>query len=270
MKKIPNSHTAFCKQFRTQQGFTLVEIMVAITIGLVMMAGILQVSQANKESNRLQRNMGFVQENIRSAMEIMGRDIRKAGFYIDDNPAARILTPPVPFKFVSVTATTDTTAFATADGGGANNDQITITYEAIDGTTRDCLGAVPTIAAAGPETGNIFVVNQYFIANQRLMCRGNTGAAQPLVDGVESLQILYGENTDGNPASANRYVQPDVANMSNVVSVRLGMRFISRESVRPTVDSNVYALLDATAPAPFNDRLLRREITTTIFLRNGS
>jgi type IV pilus assembly protein PilW len=253
------SRSFFSPAHRTQSGFTLVEIMVAMAIGLVMVAGILQVSAANKESSRLQRNMGFVQENIRSAMELLARDIRQAGYYEDDNPAARILTPPAPFVAVSA-STTDTSSAITADGGGENNDQITITYE----SNLDCLGqATPVVG------GNRFAINHFFISNQRLMCQGNgAAAAEPLVEGVESLQILYGENTDGDPRSANRYVRPDqVANINNVVSVRLGLRFISREAVRPTTDSNQYALLDAAA-FHASDRLLRREITTTISLRN--
>jgi type IV pilus assembly protein PilW len=260
MKKIANN-----RHYR-QTGFTLVEIMVAITIGLVMIAGILQVSLANKESNRLQRNMGYVQENMRTAMELLGRDLRMAGHYIDDNPAARILTPPAPFKAPSLITTTAVNAPITADGGGANSDQVTLVYEVPTIASTDCLGQPPVNIG-----GNFFVENHYFIANQRLMCGGSDAAPQPLVDNVENLQILYGENTDGNPLTVNRYVGPQVADMNNVVSVRIGMRFTSREQVRPTADTNAYALLDAAAFTPSAvapDRRLRREITSTIFLRN--
>lgn len=233
-----------------QRGFTLVEIMIAITIGLLMVAGILQISSASKESSRLQRNMGFIQENMRSAMEILGSDIRRAGFYQDDNPDARILTPPAPIV-----------AATTSDGSGANNDEITVTYE---GNT-DCLGqATPTVS------GNRFAINHYYISDQRLMCKGNgNDAGQPLVEGVESMQILYGENTDGDPRSANRYVKPSEANLKNVVSVRIAMRFLSREGVRQGIDDNKYALLDSDSFQPADgDRHMRREITTTIALRN--
>lgn len=238
-----------------QQGFTLVEIMVAMTIGLLMMAGILQITLANRESSRLQRNMGFVQENIRSAMEFLGRDIRMAGHFTNFNDATD------PFINVSA-ATTDTSARITADGGGANNDQITLTYE----STTDCLGAAVTPGAGGSS----ITENHYFVSNQRLMCRSNESTAQPLVEGVENLQILYGESTDGDMRSANRYVRAEqVSDMQNVVSVRIAMRFISRENVRQAADSNQYALLDAAVSSAPNDRRLRREITTTISLRNS-
>jgi type IV pilus assembly protein PilW len=238
---------------RIQRGFTLVEILVAMAIGLVMIAGILQVSAANRESSRLQRNMGFVQENIRSAMELLARDIRQAGYTTDLSDSHD--------PFIGVSApSTDTSSAITADGGGANNDQITLTYE----SNQDCLGQDTPVVG-----GNRFAINHFFISNQRLMCQGNGGAAaEPLVEGVESMQILYGENTDGDPRSANRYVRPEqVGNIKDVVSVRLALRFISREPVRQTTDTNQYALLDASA-IPASDRLLRREITTTISLRN--
>jgi type IV pilus assembly protein PilW len=240
-----------------------VEIMVAMAISLLMMAGVLQISQANKESSRLQRNMGFVQENIRMAMELLARDIRMAGHYTDNNPAARILSPIEPFLDVAdPTENTDTAI--TADGSGYNSDQITLTYE----SDLDCL--TQETPAPSVENGNRFAINHYFINSERLMCRGNGGDAQALVEGVESMQILYGENTDGDPRSANRYVRPEqIDNMSNVVSVRIALRFHSREAVRQTADTNQYALLDAEAFEPADgDRRLRREITTTIFLRN--
>lgn len=250
--------TTNCVQRYRQQGFTLVEVMVAITISLVMVAGILQVSQANKESNRLQRNMSFVQQNIRSAMELLGRDIRQAGFYVDDDPANRILPPFSPFV---VSATLDD-----ADAGNTTgSDIITLNYE----SDVNCLNE-PTFDSsnAAAVASNHFANNRWFIQNQRLMCGSNTGIPQPLVEGVENLQILYGENTDGDPRSANRYVRADqVGNMANVVSVRIGMRFISREAVRQTTVTESYALLDAAAVS-YSDRLLRREITTTISLRN--
>ncbi len=247
-----------------EHGFTLIEIMIAITIGLVMLAGVLQISQANKESNRLQRNMGFVQENMRIAMELLTRDIRMAGF--NGGLTNPIATPQPTFinvvaPTIDIPAVNDHPRSRTADGGANNNDQITLTYQ----SNTDCLGQE---AVLDPDMGNRFTTNHYFIRNNRLMCRGSIGTAQPLVDNVESLQILYGENTDDDPGSANRYVRADqVGDMANVVSVRIGMRFISREAVRSAIDANSYALLDA-APFEPNDRLLRREITTTISLRN--
>jgi type IV pilus assembly protein PilW len=263
------THTRGQLSFRQQGGFTLVEIMVAITIGLLMLAGILQISAASKESGRLQRNMSFVQENIRLSTEILGRDIRQAGYYEDDNPTQAISAGFAPFMNLSTSSTTDTTAAITADGGGGESDQITVTYE----SDTDCLGqdTFNVGTTVGEEANNHFAVNHYFIASERLMCRGNGNIfSQPLVEGVESMQILYGENTDGDPRSANRYVQAGEANPNNIVSVRIALRFHSREHVRHSIDNNKYALLDETAGTPAaGDERIRREVSTTISLRNS-
>ena len=145
-----------------------------------------------------------------------------------------------------------------------------MTYE----SNTDCLGRPTPLV-----DGNNFAVNHYFIDDQRLMCRGNGDAtAEALADGVESMQILYGENTDGDPRSANRYVNPfdpaapnneDNADLNNVVSVRIALRFQSREAIRANADAKQYALLDSDPFTPADgDRRMRREITTTISLRN--
>ncbi len=68
-----------CKS-RRQQGFTLVEIMVAIAISLFLLAGILQVLSSNKQTARFQEAVARIQENARFALMFLGRDFRQAGY----------------------------------------------------------------------------------------------------------------------------------------------------------------------------------------------
>lgn len=92
-------------------------------------------------------------------------------------------------------------------------------------------------------------------------------AAQELVEGVQSLQLLFGEDTndDGMP---DLYVNASsVSQFKNVVSVRIGFLFRSTEATTKFSDSRTYALLDHEA-GPFNDRRIYRDISTTIALRN--
>ncbi len=64
----------------SQQGVTLVEIMVAMVVGLILLAGIIQVFISNKQTYRVQEALARIQENGRFAMEFLSRDIRMAGF----------------------------------------------------------------------------------------------------------------------------------------------------------------------------------------------
>jgi type IV pilus assembly protein PilW len=65
---------------RLQAGLTLVELMIAMTLGLLLIGGALQVLQSSQQSYRLQENMSRLQENGRFAIEMLARDLRMAGF----------------------------------------------------------------------------------------------------------------------------------------------------------------------------------------------
>ena len=67
-------------QHKHQQGFTVVEIMVAVAISLFLLAGILQVLSSNKQTSRYQEAVARIQENARFALMFLGRDFRQAGY----------------------------------------------------------------------------------------------------------------------------------------------------------------------------------------------
>ena len=63
-----------------QRGFSLIELMVAMTIGLVVLAGIGYMYIESRQSFRSMDNLSRMQESARYALEIMARDIRMAGY----------------------------------------------------------------------------------------------------------------------------------------------------------------------------------------------
>jgi type IV pilus assembly protein PilW len=63
-----------------QQGFTLVEIMVAMLLGLFLLGGGLQVVTHSKATYRTQEALSRMQEDAHFAMDFLARDIRMAGF----------------------------------------------------------------------------------------------------------------------------------------------------------------------------------------------
>jgi len=64
----------------TQRGMTLVEIMIAITIGLILTAGVVQLFIGNKTTYTLTEGQARIQENARFATAILSRDLRMAGY----------------------------------------------------------------------------------------------------------------------------------------------------------------------------------------------
>ncbi len=63
-----------------QGGFGLVELMIAITLGLALSAAVIQVFVASRASNRVQDSLSMIQENARFAMAFLGKEIRMAGY----------------------------------------------------------------------------------------------------------------------------------------------------------------------------------------------
>lgn len=63
-----------------QQGFSLVELMVAITIGFIVVGAVGYLYLGARQSFRTTDNMSRMQENARLAIETMARDIRMAGY----------------------------------------------------------------------------------------------------------------------------------------------------------------------------------------------
>ena len=67
-------------------GYTLVELMIAMSIGLFLIGGSFQITQTNKKSTRLQKNLQQTQNNGRFAINNLSYAIKTAGysgFYMD-------------------------------------------------------------------------------------------------------------------------------------------------------------------------------------------
>ncbi|MHB1188712.1 PilW family protein [Thiobacillus sp.] len=83
-----------------QSGFGLVELMVAMTIGLILLGGVGYVFIGSRASFRTTENLSRIQENARYALDMMSRDIRMAGYVGCGNIASMITktiaNPPVP------------------------------------------------------------------------------------------------------------------------------------------------------------------------------
>jgi type IV pilus assembly protein PilW len=65
---------------RRQRGLSLVELLVALTLSLLLMVGVLQTFLASKQTYNANTGLSRVQENGRFAMEFLASDIRNAGY----------------------------------------------------------------------------------------------------------------------------------------------------------------------------------------------
>ncbi len=216
------------RRARRQRGFTLVEMMVALTIGLVVALGF-AVSFVNlKSTYGTQDKLAQLQDNERLAMSFLTSTVEEAGYYPDPTKATTILGSPdagygamlagqalYGQASTSTTSATLSTAYATAAGDGILNCQ--------GGTT-------PSTEAAGVTYRNDFYVDT---TNHTLNCivtasdSSLSAAATPLVSNVSSMDVSYAVDTDGD-GNADRYQAAGaVTSWSSVKAVRVTINFIN-------------------------------------------
>lgn len=62
-----------------QAGFSIVELMVALVLGLLLIGGVVNIFMTNQQTFRTNENLGRLQENARISFELMAREVRQAG-----------------------------------------------------------------------------------------------------------------------------------------------------------------------------------------------
>ena len=67
--------------FRKQLGLSLIELMIAMTLGIVLMTGVVNMFLSSKVVFSTQQGMSRIQETGRLAIEFLSRDIRMAAYY---------------------------------------------------------------------------------------------------------------------------------------------------------------------------------------------
>ena len=268
---------------RQQLGLSLVELMVALVLGLVLMTGIIQVFLSSRQTYATNEAMARMQENGRFALEFISRSARLAG-YVEP-----IYTDNKPLPFVCPLCTglpgTVPSTLCSVNGAGNASDNISFIMQPalVDGEKRDCLGNI-----VGDSD---LIINNFSI----IAANGNTPAAlgcraynlttaswtagpdaQALVEGVDRLQVIYGISTGGDSRSANQYVSADrvgnnLSDWQKVRSVRISVLANSVVTTNSTPANRQFVLLYAaplTAANLNNDQRSRQVFTTTIQLKN--
>ncbi len=87
-----------------RRGFSLIELMVAMTIGLLLLAGLFAIYINVAQSSRFQGALALMQGNARYAFEIMAVDIRQTGFTgtRTDDTLANVVGTPSPATLSSL------------------------------------------------------------------------------------------------------------------------------------------------------------------------
>jgi type IV pilus assembly protein PilW len=113
-----------------RQGFTLVELLVAMGISAVVMAGVYTVYSSQQKSYAAQEQMAAMQQNLRAAIYFMEREIRMAAYDPTRDAAADIQTAG--FNTINFTLDITNTAGTGNPDGLLDGPNENITYDLDD------------------------------------------------------------------------------------------------------------------------------------------
>jgi type IV pilus assembly protein PilW len=281
-----------------QSGISLIEIMIALLIGLFLLGGILQMFSASQQTSRMQSNLARLQENGRFALDFLARDIRMAGYWgclkgmstditgtdnnavtgdsIDDGTDTIILKGIFDLFFLTPPLQCDSTA----------------------NTPSSCCKTDPSLTANTCPLPLTNLVNCYADTSSTLTYKINAGVLQQdigevldplakhngMIEDIQDMQILYGidSNTNGvlttpQDGVADYYVPVNIANMQQVVSVRISLLVVSLDNylTNQPIPYNYYInniptinIMPVPVPPVLVDRKIRRVFNATIVLRN--
>ena len=224
-----------------QRGFTLIEILIALLIGVFLLAALLTIVQANRRVYGDQTQLAQLQDSERMALTLMTDVTQMAGYF--PNPTANTLDGSLPATapFQNAGQSIFGTFSTTAPG-----DSISVRYMTAgsDGILN-CSGLSNTNAVGG---ANILYVNTFSIVNGQLVCTLTSSAAPTPVQynlvngvtnattaaglgGVVNLSILYGVKTNAGAAgnAVDTYLNASQVTAANdwnsIISVLIELTF---------------------------------------------
>lgn len=152
--------------YQKQRGVTLVELMVAITIGLMVMAGVVQLYATSSRTQKVQEGTSRLQENARFVFARLAKDISPAGFmgcadFNEENIANTLSDQSGAGQLYDF----QTPLVGTNDDGLLGTDTLTVRFASISGRVPLVQASTQTAPLVVDDTHpNYALLEQYNIA----------------------------------------------------------------------------------------------------------
>ena len=270
-----------------QKGFSLIELMISLALGLIISSAVVQVMISNNSTERLNRSIASVQENGRFIIARLRNDLIMTGRYDMLRPdlnndvdivveAAFVHNNPIPV----VSDFSHGLTKGVIEGAGTASDTLMVALQA----SQDCSGATH-----GYVDDDFMVVNEYFVEGTSLKCRGFDGrvlrglkvevdndSAYTLLDDVTSFQVQYGVTDNiaskDNSARPVKFIEADTLGAEKaagalVVAIRIALLLKADSDV--IINPIPQFKLLGEEPIQPSEKRLYKQFETTITLRNS-
>lgn len=119
---LTSSRKPGARRRAASRGFSLIELMIAMVLGLLVVAGLINLFIANRKAYQVQAGNNFLQENLRIASDRIGWSLRMADFWGGNSTASVVVNASATAVITAsggCTATWATAVDPGATGGGA-------------------------------------------------------------------------------------------------------------------------------------------------------
>ena len=224
---------------KTQRGLSLVEVLIALTVGIVLLLGVTETFSTMRQTSIATQKLSAVQNQQRLAMYFLHVAVASAGYYPDPVNTTAATVFPASGSFVASQSLTGL-------GAGALADSISVRFVARTGGAEQ--GCSASLVAGDVYTDTFSVVG----GNLQCVELDNTavGAVAStvnLIAGVSGMSILYGVDTTTG-GSATRYMTasqiaatttPSDLWKSYVKTARITLQFANPLAGQPSQPQNV-------------------------------
>ncbi|MBK1654358.1 PilW family protein [Allochromatium vinosum] len=272
-----------------QAGMSLISLLIGATIGILLTGAAGKVYLDSRIAFATNEVVGATMENGRFAIDDLRRTLVMAGRLLQPDtlpfgdPSTELLDGQNPGSSDRIAVIYGSKRGCYDSQTDANRCQIDCLGHDIDkyyGTVIDDSDLVNRLA---PEAKIEFYLSTSAEGVSQLMCSVDDGHPEPLASGIETFQVLYGWDTDGD-RYPNRYVNATTATANGlwspkgrIVALRIGVLASSADMTLPqaarTMEETDFEVLDVThsvSPPAGSSKLDKyyRVYTSTISLRN--
>jgi len=226
-----------------ERGLTLIEMLIAILIGMFLTGGLLTLVQSMKRASLNQSGLSQLQDNARMAMTLITDVIKSTGYY--SNPLVNTAASSFPVVNYNPNAKFTTAGQALVGTGtyAAGNNVVTSRY-ATTGLDKviNCTGNTWGVAAIFVNT---FSLDGAGNLQCTLIVNGVASPPVPLIGGISNLQIYYGVQTNGAAGTNSVDTYLDAASVTagvywnSVKSVKVTLTFVNPMFGQPNQPQNV-------------------------------
>ena len=243
-----------CPAVLKNHGFTLMEVLIGVFLSTVLMTGIAQLMSGSVATYRLQLDQSQMEESSRFIRDILMSHIAQAGY----QPYPWLETDSLP-------ALTDDSS----NGALGKADQLGLQRM----SRHNCYGNENPIKDSDGR-GEFFLLQTRFSVNGShnlaITCRYGADISSlvtqtnnfGVVENVESMQVLYAEDLDGDGVTDHWVSARSWQNEKQVLAIKVALLFRSHQAFDRSVDLPI-TLLDETIKPDTDGRLRRVSHLTT-------